>query len=130
MNDFYYKNLDAYKLSKELAIMTYRLLKKYPADEKFALCDQLRRAVISVPSNIAEGSGRFSLKERTHFMDIAYGSLCEKMCQIEISQELGYITMEDFHAFEQLASRVSMTIVGLKQSYEKKINNIINQQDS
>ena len=89
MNDFYYKNLDAYKLSKELAIMTYRLLKKYPADEKFALCDQLRRAVISVPSNIAEGSGRFSLKERTRFMDIAYGSLCETMCQIEISHSKG-----------------------------------------
>ena len=122
MNDFYYRKLDAYHLSKELVIQTYHLLKKYPNDEKYALCDQIRRAVISIPSNIAEGTGRFSVKERIHFFDIAYGSLCEIMCQMEISHDLAYISDDEFEYIQNLASRTSMTLIGLKNSYESKIN--------
>ena len=69
MDDFYYKKLDAYKLAKKLTIYVYDQIRKFPEYEKFALADQLRRAVISVPSNIAEGMGRMSIKERVHFLD-------------------------------------------------------------
>ena len=122
MNDFYYRRLDAYNLSKQYTIQVYQLLRKFPEYERFALCDQLRRAVISIPSNIAEGTGRMAIKERIHFLDIAYGSLNESMCQLEITKDLGYITLEDFNSIENTASRVSMTIIGLKKALQDKLN--------
>jgi four helix bundle protein len=127
MNDFYYRKLDSYNLAKQLVKTVYMLLTKFPDFEKHALCDQMRRAAISIPSNIAEGTGRFSLKDRIRFLDISYGSLCETMCQMEIAYEQNYIADEEFASFELLASRTSMTITGLKKNYETKLNNITNQ---
>ena len=121
MNDFYYRNVDAYKLSKELTKLTYNLLFKFPEYERYALCDQIRRAAISVPSNIAEGLGRFAIKERIHFLDIAYGSLTEVVCQMEIAHDNQYISDSDFAQVDTLATRVSMTIYGLKNSLNEKI---------
>ncbi|WP_455517991.1 four helix bundle protein [Leyella stercorea] len=95
MNYFYFKKLDVYNYSKELVKYIYLLLKKFPKEEEYALCNQLRRAVISVPSNIAEGFGRASSKEKIHFIDIAYGSLMEVECQIEISAELGSLATKN-----------------------------------
>ena len=100
MNDFFYKNLDAYKVAKELTTYIYSLLKNYPAYEQYAMCDQIRRAAVSVPSNIAEGMGRMAVKERLHFIDISNGSLYEVLCQLDISQSLGYISEEELNKAE------------------------------
>ena len=127
MNDFYYRKLDAYQLAKELVMKVYVLLRKYPEEERFALCDQIRRSVISIPSNIAEGMGRMAIKDRIRFIDIAYGSLTECVCQLEISLTLNYITQAEFDEIEVLAQRVSMTLIGLKKNLTDKINNSINQ---
>lgn len=77
MEDFKYpfENLNAWQESRKYVVEVYRLLEQFPQSERYALCDQIRRAVISVPSNIAEGSGRISYKEKIHFIEIAYGSL-------------------------------------------------------
>ena len=123
MNDFYYRKLDVYNLSKQYVMQVYQLLRGYPEYERYALCDQLRRAVISIPSNIAEGAGRMALKERIHFYDIAYGSLTESMCQLEISKDLNYIDDEQFSLLEQTATRISMTLLALKKSIQDKIKN-------
>ena len=72
-----YKTLTVYQDAKQLVIKVYQLLKLFPLEEKFALCDQIRRAVISVPSNIVEGMSRTSNKEKVHFLDIAYASMLE-----------------------------------------------------
>ncbi|MCI6549580.1 MAG: four helix bundle protein [Prevotella sp.] len=85
MDPFYFKKLDVYDYSSELVEYIYRLLKDFPSEEKYALCSQLGRAVISIPSNIAEGFGRVSSKEKIHFIEIAYGSLMEVFCQLELS---------------------------------------------
>ena len=77
------------------------MVKDFPIEERFALADQLRRAVTSVPINIAEGFGRFSSKEKSHFIQIAYGSLTEVMCEIELSLDNEYITQEVFNYIEQ-----------------------------
>ena len=122
MNDFYYRKLDVYHLSKQLVIQVYQLLRSFPEYERFALCDQLRRAVISIPSNIAEGAGRMAIKERIHFYDIAYGSLTETLCQLEISKDLNYISDEEFAIIEQTAIRISMTIIALKKSLQERLN--------
>ena len=89
-----YKQLDVYAKARKLVVTIYTLLKHYPADERYALVDQMRRAVISIPSNIAEGLSRTAPKEQAHFLDIAYGSLMEIDCQLDISLDLGYISPE------------------------------------
>ena len=89
--DFSYRKLNVYQLSKKLVTDIYKLIGTFPNTETYALGDQLRRAVISIPSNIAEGTAKASPKEQFHFLEIAYGSLMEIMCQLEISYDLGYI---------------------------------------
>jgi four helix bundle protein len=102
-----YQNLDVYKVSKELIHFVYKLLRKYPSEEKYALCDQIRRAAISVPANIAEGMGRTSIKEQKHFLEISYGSLMEVQCHLDISTELGYISKEEYDAANVYVHRIA-----------------------
>lgn len=109
-----YKNLAAYKESKDLVLLVYKLLKQFPREEQYALCDQLRRAVISVPSNLAEGSGRTSSKDQAHFFEMAYGSLMEVSCQIDIAHELGYVSQEEVDGVEQKVGVVAALLSGLR----------------
>lgn len=109
-----YQNLDVYKEAKLLVLMVYTLLKKFPKEEQYALCDQLRRAVISVPSNIAEGMGRCSVKEQVHFLEIAYGSLMEVECQIDIAKELTYLSQLEQEQINLQVRRVAAMLSGLR----------------
>lgn len=109
-----YKQLEVYKEAKILVRMVYKLLEKFPKQEQYALCDQLRRTVISVPSNIAEGLGRYSSKEQIHFFEIAYGSLREVDCQMDIAQDLEYITEGDVRKITEQIRLVSALISGLR----------------
>lgn len=109
-----YKQLEVYKEAKILVRMVYKLLEKFPKQEQYALCDQLRRAVISVPSNIAEGLGRYSSKEQIHFFEIAYGSLREVDCQMDIAKDLEYITEGDVRKITEQIRLVSALISGLR----------------
>ena len=117
-NMFTYRNLKVYQNSQSLVIEIYKLLNKFPKEEKFALCDQLRRAVTSVPSNIAEGFGRFSKKEQLHFLEHSYGSLLETMCQIEIAHQLKYISDESFTAIESDVTVIAKQLSGLRKSIQ------------
>lgn len=110
-----YKNLEAYKESKTLVKQVYALLKKFPKEEQYALCDQLRRAVISVPSNIAEGSGRTSAKDQAHFFEMAFGSLMEVDCQIDIAQDLGYVSSEELEDVSKQISQVAALLSGMRR---------------
>ena len=107
------RNLNVYIKSKELVKQIYELLKKFPREEQFALSDQLRRAVISIPSNIAEGSGRNSQKDQAHFYNIAYGSLMEVFSQLDIACDLGYISQEEFNQLELLINEEAKMLSGL-----------------
>ena len=84
-------DLEAWKESRMLTLEIYRTTKTFPADERFALTDQMRRAAISVISNIAEGFGRNTAKDKTHFYSMAKGSLLELQSQIIISNDLEYL---------------------------------------
>ncbi len=122
MEDRYqFENLTAWQRAKDLAKMVYLLVAKFPQYEQFALSSQVRRAVISVPSNIAEGSGRMSYKEKIHFLEIAYGSLLETYCQLQIAVELGHITNEDLAGIKPLFCETSRLISGLRKSFEAKL---------
>lgn len=109
-----YKNLDVYKEAKNLVMMIYQLLKQFPKEETYALCDQLRRAVISIPSNFAEGTGRFSTKEQIHFFEISYGSLMEVECQLDIAHDLGYISDENLANVEKQIRIVAALLSGIR----------------
>ena len=111
MNSF--RNLNAYINAKELVSVVYTLIKKFPKEEQYALCDQLRRAVISIPSNIAEGSGRLTIKDQSHFYSIAYGSLMEVLAQVDVACDLGYITKEEFQHLESLIDVEAKILTGL-----------------
>ena len=118
MEVFGYRKLIAYQKAKEVIKKTYKLLKKFPSEERWAMCDQLRRASVSITSNIAEGVNRFSVKDKSHFIEMAYGSLLEVSSQFEIAEELGYITPEERLSIDLLIEEDARLISGLLNSYK------------
>lgn len=110
-----YKDLDLYKAAKELVLCVYALLRKFPREEQYALCDQLRRAAISIPSNIAEGSGRTSAKDQAHFLEMAFGSLMEVDCQLDIACDLGYMSHEELESLNAQIARVASMLSGMRR---------------
>jgi four helix bundle protein len=119
MEVFGYRKLIAYQNGKEVVKRTYRLLKKFPSDEKHAMCNQLRRASVSITSNIAEGVNRFSVKDKSLFIEMSYGSLMEVSSQFEIAEELGYITTEERMSMDLLIEEEARLLSGLQNSYKQ-----------
>lgn len=117
-----FQKLNVWQEAKQLVIDVYNLLDSFPKFEKYSLCDQLRRAVVSVPSNIAEGSGRKSLKEQIRFLEIAYGSLMETFNQLMIAIDLTYITEESVEAIKPRIDAVAKMINGLSNAYSAKLD--------
>ena len=122
MEVFGYRKLIAYQKAKEVVKRTYKLLKKFPPEERWAMCDQLRRASVSITSNIAEGVNRYSVKEKTHFLEIAFGSLMEVSSLFEIAEELDYITAEDLMNMDDLIREDARLLSGLQNSYQPSSN--------
>ena len=117
-NYFSFEKLAVWQESRTLVKEIYILLRNFPAEEKFALCDQIRRAVVSTPSNIAEGAGRMSNKEKSHFVEIAFGSLMEVYCQIQIACDLDYISEEQLSAIRNRILRISKMLNALRKSFQ------------
>lgn len=117
---FGYRKLIAYQKAKEVVKRTYKLLKKFPKEEQYAMCDQLRRASISITSNIAEGMNRYYVKDKNHFLEMAYGSLMEVSSQFEIAEELGYINNADRQNMDVLIDEVARLISGLQKSFKNE----------
>ena len=90
-----HKKLRAFELADELVIMIYRATKSFPKEEVYGLCSQMRRAAVSVPSNIVEGCARESQAEYFRFLEIAFGSLRELHYQFSLARRLGYIDERD-----------------------------------
>jgi four helix bundle protein len=118
-----FKNLIVYQKSKELVKQVYALLKQFPDDERFALCGQMRRAAISVPSNIVEGMARMSSKDQKHFLNIAYSSLMELYAQLDIAHDLGYLSEEDFIKIETHIDEIDKMIVSLTYIRKQTLSN-------
>ena len=124
MDDYFsYRKLRVYQQAKDLVIYVYRLMSLFPKEEQYALCDQLRRAVISIPSNIAEGMGRVSVKEQVHFIEIAFGSLNEVMCQLELARELNYISENQLKESETQVKSIAQMLSGLRNSKRETLVN-------
>ena len=117
-----FEKLAVWQLSRTFVASIYQLLALFPSEEKYALCDQLRRAAISVPSNIAEGCSRMSFKEQKHFIEIAYGSLMEVYFQLIIAADLGYISTEQINDIKPLIDKIAKMLNSLRASINKRLN--------
>jgi four helix bundle protein len=110
-----HKKLDVWKLSMELSRVVYRLTMGYPSEERFGLVSQMQRAAISVPSNIAEGAARDSNNEFRHFLSIARSSLSELDTQLDLSQDLGFVTETSRSEIDRLLTRIDKMLYALHQ---------------
>ena len=115
-----YRKLVVYTKAQELVKSVYKSLERFPREEQFALCSQLRRAAVSITSNIAEGVSRYSYKDKVHFLEIAFGSLMEVMSQLELAKELEYITENELHEIELLAVNIAQLLTSLQYSFLPK----------
>ena len=123
MEFFGYRKLIAYVKACEVRRKVYRLIKNFPKEEQFALCDQLRRAAVSITSNIAEGMTRYSNKDKTHFLEISFGSLMEVMSQFEVAYDEKYINEDDFNNMETLIAETARVLSGLQNSFNSSTDN-------
>jgi four helix bundle protein len=111
-----FHDLYTWQKAMELVEEVYRLTQFFPKEETYGLRSQVRRAAVSIPSNIAEGQGRESTKEFQHFLSIARGSLYEVITQLLIAQRLKYITKEQLQPANGLSDEVGKLINGLINS--------------
>lgn len=112
----YFKELKVWQKAIELVTETYLLTKGFPKDELFGLVSQIRRCVVSIPSNIAEGCGRKTPKDFSNFLGIALGSSFEFETQIIISKNIGYLTEEQFSSLESEIQHIQNMIIKLQNS--------------
>ena len=124
MKTYSFENLDVWKNSRELVAFVYRIQSTFPSYERYGLGDQLRRAVVSVSSNIAEGNARYSLKEQIHFIEIAISSLMEVYCQLTLAYDLKYINEEQLKQCNERIEAVLKLLNGLRYHKINKISNI------
>ncbi len=120
--EYAFEKLEAWKEARELVVAVYQLLDRFPKFEKYALCDQIRRSIVSVPSNLAEGSGRISPKEQMHFYEFAYGSLMEAYNQLILAVDLNYIGESNLNNLRPKIDTVARMLNGLRASLLKKLN--------
>lgn len=115
------EDYEVWNRAMDLTVEVYKLMKLLPAEERFSLCDQMRRAAVSVPSNIAEGQGRGSDKEFVKFLNIARGSEAELRTQLQICVRLGYLKKEEaISAFDlciKVESMISALIRRIRSNY-------------
>ena len=115
-----YKELKVWGKSYSLCLDIYKLSKKFPDIEKFGLTSQLRRASVSIPSNIAEGYGRKTTKEYIYSLFVANGSVCELETQLMLAKDLKYINNDDFILIDEKLSEVERMLKALIKSLEQK----------
>jgi four helix bundle protein len=115
-----YRDLEVWQRSMQLAKRIYQITQKFPSDERFGLTNQLRRASVSVPSNLAEGHARFGSGEFSRFISISMGSVAEIETQILLSTDLGYLTGELSREILEDLETIGKMLRGLAKSISKR----------
>lgn len=118
-----FTDLSAWRVGHELVLGIYKTSKNFPKEEVFGLTNQIRRASVSITSNIAEGFSRFSFREKIQFYSTSLGSLSEVQNQLLIARDVGYIVGKDFSELVQRTVAVSELINGLIKKCKSLIQN-------
>lgn len=119
--EFNFRKLICYQKGRGLVGEIYKVVRTLPSEERFALGDQLRRAAVSVTSNIAEGTGRQSLKDQAHFIELSYGSLMEVMSQLDVALDQCFITEDIHQSLEALIVEEARVLSGYRNSLLSKL---------
>jgi four helix bundle protein len=119
MHKYSFEKLEVWMAAKELVKVIYLKTKSFPSSEQFGLTNQIRRAAVSIASNIAEGSSRKTKKEQARFIQIAYSSLMELLNQIIISFDLGLLINDDYTLIRAAIEKLSIKINALHRSQLK-----------
>jgi four helix bundle protein len=114
-----HRKLKAFQLADALVLLTYQKTANFPKSEQFGLTNQMRRASVSVASNIVEGSARFTEAEYIRFLDMAYGSVCELEYQISVAVRLSFIATDQTTGWESAAHETARTLNGLLRALRR-----------
>jgi four helix bundle protein len=120
MKTFSFEKLIAWQKSRELALQIYKVTKTFPKEEQFGIISQMRRCAISIASNLAEGSGRNSMKDKARFSEIAFGSALELLNQLILCYDFEYITENEYSEIREKIAEVTLLIDGLRKSQLSK----------
>jgi len=115
-----HKDLDVWKDSRKLVSVIYELTSKFPKEEVYSLTAQIKRAAITIPSNVAEGAARDSNKEYIHFLFIALGSVAELDTQLIIAKDLNFISDKDFNSTSEKLNIIGKMLSGLIKYRQSK----------
>jgi four helix bundle protein len=115
------EKLECWQHARKLAVWTYINTKHFPAEEKFGIVSQMRRAAISIASNIAEGTSRITKKDQSHFSTIAYSSTVELLNDLIISNDLTFLSDEEYREGRILIEKQTLSIAGLRKAQQAKI---------
>jgi four helix bundle protein len=119
MKVYSFEKLECWQLARQLAVWTYNVTKNFPTEEKFGIISQMRRAAISIASNIAEGTSRKTAKDQSHFSTIAYSSTIELLNDLIIANDLGFLTNENYAQGRVLIEKQTLIIATLRKSQQR-----------
>lgn len=124
MKEYSFEKLDVYVEARAFVKSIYDLSRQFPDSERYALTDQIHRAVVSVTSNIAEGTSRMSNKDKAHFVEMSYGSLMEVVSQLQIAMDLGYISQQQYEDLQSSIENISYKLYALRRTFidNKKVD--------
>jgi len=125
MRTFSFEKLKVWQKSRDLSVTIYRLTKSFPDEERFGLVSQMRRCVISISSNIAEGSGRQTSKDKARFTQIAFSSSLELLNQLILSNDLKFISNENYKINREALTEITAMLGGLHKAQLKQ-NYVLN----
>lgn len=111
-----FRNYDVWVDGVDFSVDIYKITEDFPKKETYALCDQMQRAAVSIPSNIAEGCSRRSVNEFAHFLEFSLGSSYEVETQLEIAVRLGYVSKDDFDKAIEKVQSIEKRVTGLIQT--------------
>ncbi|MBR5622443.1 MAG: four helix bundle protein [Opitutales bacterium] len=114
--NFNFEKLQVWQKARELSKEVYACTRSFPASEQFGLVSQMRRAAVSVSSNIAEGMSRTSVREQIRFIEVAYGSLMELFCQIRLAGDFAFIAEVNVENFRVRIREIAAMLSGLRKS--------------
>jgi four helix bundle protein len=115
-----FERLEAWQLCHSLVLAVYRLTANWPPTERYGLVSQVRRAAISIPTNVAEGAAKRGSREFRRFLDISLGSLSELTYLLRLARDLGYLSAEEFDGIENLRERAGQLTWGLYRAISRK----------
>lgn len=116
-----YRDLDAWKVAMDMVETTYCLTQPFPDNERYGLTSQMRRCSVSIPSNIAEGQARGTVRFGLHFIRVALGSTAELSTQVELARRLKFTTYEATRELDSQLERVRQMLYGMRREHERRL---------